>query len=218
MAVSGRAPVSASAAATSGTASGQASSRHASASSTYGAPVRRTRSSFAPRPVAAQVPPVELAEEPDGALLPHLPHHLAHEPDELGDHLVALRLLRCGRRAISRSAHGRPWAPRPTMTAAAPVSASTRSADGRSTMSPEAITGTATRLDQLRGQRVVGEPGVHLLGRAGVERQRGDAQIARAAAEIERGPRAVPQPRRIFTVTGTSTASTTAPASRQARS
>ncbi len=42
------------------------------------------------------------------------------------------------------SAHGLPWAARPTMTAAAPVVASTVCARAREVMSPDAITGTST--------------------------------------------------------------------------
>ena len=45
---------------------------------------------------------------------------------------------------ISLSAHGLPWAARPTMTAAAPVVASTVCALAREVMSPDAITGTST--------------------------------------------------------------------------
>ena len=45
---------------------------------------------------------------------------------------------------ISRSAHGLPCAARPTITAAAPVVASTAWARARDVMSPEAITGTST--------------------------------------------------------------------------
>ena len=45
---------------------------------------------------------------------------------------------------ISRSAHGLPCAARPTITAAAPVVASTVCARARDVTSPDAITGTST--------------------------------------------------------------------------
>jgi len=46
---------------------------------------------------------------------------------------------------ISRSAHGLPCAPRPTITAAAPVVVSTACARARDVMSPDAMIGTSTR-------------------------------------------------------------------------
>ena len=45
---------------------------------------------------------------------------------------------------ISASAHGLPCAARPTITAVAPVVASTACARAREVISPEAITGTST--------------------------------------------------------------------------
>ena len=45
---------------------------------------------------------------------------------------------------ISRSAHGLPCAPRPIITAAAPVASITASALAREVTSPEATTGTST--------------------------------------------------------------------------
>ena len=92
---------------------------------------------------------------------------------------------------ISLSAHGLPWAARPTMTAAAPVVASTVCALAREVMSPGRDHGHVDELDELRRERVVGLARVHLLRRARVERERRGAGIDELRADLEAGPRAV---------------------------
>ena len=139
---------------------------------------------------AAEVPAVELLQEAGRAALAELADGLAHEEDELGDDLLAGRLAVVAA-TISRSAHGLPCAARPTMTAAAPVVASTVCARARDVMSPEAITGTSTSDDELGGERVVGRARVHLLRRARMERQRRRARLDEPRPELEAGARAV---------------------------
>ena len=60
-------------------------------------------------------------------------------------------------RRARRSSQGLPWAPRPIITAAAPVRSSTAWAPARLAMSPDAITGTSTRVTaaavECRGRR-----------------------------------------------------------------
>ena len=56
-------------------------------------------------------------------MLTELAHGLAHEEQELGDDLLAGRLARVAHDLAQRP--GLPWAARPTITAAAPVVAST---------------------------------------------------------------------------------------------
>ena len=117
---------------------------------------------------------------------------------------------------ISRSAHGLPWAARPTITAAAPVVASTVCARARDVTSPDAITGTSTSETSSAVREWSAVPGVHLLRRARVQRQR------RAPASTSRGPisrharEPFSTPRRIFTLTGSGVAPATASTSRQA--
>ncbi len=119
--------------------------------------------------------------------------------------------------AISRSAHGRPCAPRPTITAAAPVASMTRSAVSRSVMSPEATTGMPTR-ETSSAVSVWSAVPVYICW---AERGCSVSEATPAASSMgpsvraERDP--LRTPRRIFTVTGTSTASTTAVTSAQAR-
>ena len=95
---------------------------------------------------------------------------------------------------ISRSTHGLPWAARPTITALAPVVASTACARARDVTSPDAITGTSTSVDELGRQRVVGGARVHLLRRARVQRQRRGAGVDEARTDVEAGARAVLEP------------------------
>ena len=95
---------------------------------------------------------------------------------------------------ISRSAHGLPCAPRPTITAAAPVVASTACARAREVMSPEAITGTSTSETSSAVSEWSAVPGVHLLRRAGVQGERRRARLDELRADLEARPRAVAQP------------------------
>ena len=103
---------------------------------------------------------------------------------------------------ISRSAHGLPCAARPTITAAAPVVASTACARAREVTSPDAITGTSTSDDELGRQRVVGVP-VYICFA-----ERGCSVSEAAPASTSRGPTTrhvrdpFATPRRIFTDTG----------------
>ena len=182
------------------------------------APASAARAAAGRRSPAAQVPAVELAEEPDRALLAHLARDLAHEPDELGRPPRRVRRRAARRRPSRAAAHGRPCAPRPTITAAAPVSVEHRSAVSRSTMSPEAMTGTATRSTSSAVSVWSANP-VYICWA-----ERGCSVSAATPRSSSLGPRSSAarepffSPRRIFTVTGTSTASTTAPAIRQASS
>ena len=73
------------------------------------------------------------------------------------------------------------------MTAAAPVVARTDCAFALETMSPDATTGHVDERDELGGERVVGAPRVHLLGRARMERQRRRAGLHQPRAELEAG-------------------------------
>ncbi len=108
---------------------------------------------------------------------------------------------------ISRSAHGLPCAARPTITAAAPVVASTACARAREVTSPDAITGTSTSETSSAVSEWSAVPGVHLLRRARVERQRCARRPRRGAAR-RRGTSREPfsMPRRIFTETGSGVA------------
>ncbi len=92
---------------------------------------------------------------------------------------------------ISRSAHGLPCAPRATIAAAAPVCSSTAIACSRVVTSPDAITGTDTRSHELRRKRVISKTGVHLRGRAGMERQRRRARLDEPRPDLETRTRAV---------------------------
>ena len=81
------------------------------------------------------------------------------------------------------------------MTAAQPVSLQQLlRAASREVTSPEAITGTSTRSTSSAVERVVGHARVHLLGRAGMERERRRARLDQARADVERVARAVGQP------------------------
>ena len=95
---------------------------------------------------------------------------------------------------ISRSAHGLPWAPRPTMTAAAPVVASTVCALRARGDVAGGDHGHVDERDELRGERVVGGAGVHLLRRARMERQRRRAGVDELRADLEARARSVAQP------------------------
>ena len=104
------------------------------------------------------------------------------------------------------------------MTASAPVDSSTTCARARSVMSPEAITGIDTRSTSSAVSVWSAVPVYICLA------ERGCSVSAATPSASSLGPRSravrepFSSPRRIFTVTGTSTASTTARASRQARS
>ena len=108
--------------------------------------------------------------------------------------------------AISRSAHGFPCAPRATITAAAPVCSSTASAFSREVTSPDAITGTSTSSTSSAVSEWSASP-VYICCA-----ERGWSVSAAAPASTSRGPSSrqarepFSTPRRIFTVTGTSTA------------
>ena len=128
---------------------------------------------------------------------------------ELGGDLLARRLGSSPSR-ISRSAHGLPCAPRPTITAAAPVRREHRLRAGPRGDVAAGDHGHVDELDELGGQRVVGGAGVHLLRRAGVERQRRRAGVDERRADVRHAREPFSRPRRIFTETGTSTASATA--------
>ena len=92
---------------------------------------------------------------------------------------------------ISRSAHGFPWAARPTITAAAPVVASTACARACEVMSPEAITGTSTRETSSAVSEWSAVPGVHLPRRARMEGQRRRARLDEPRPDLEARARAV---------------------------
>ena len=214
LSLSGSSAISASARASSGTASGHASSRIASASSTLGACV----SSAAQLPGAvdaAQVPAVELAEEPDGALFAHLAHHLAHEPDELGDHLVALGVGAAGAGHLAQR-------PRPALRAAADHHRGGAGV-GEHPLGRLPVDDVAGGDDGHGDQRRPARPSA--CGRRTPVyicwAERGWSVSAATPRSSSRGPRSSAarepffSPRRILTVTGTSTASTTAPATRQ---
>ena len=117
---------------------------------------------------------------------------------------------------ISRSAHGFPWAARPTITAAAPVVARTDWARARDVMSPDAITGTATSDTSSAVSEWSAWPVYICLA------ERGWSVSDAAPASTRRGPtsRQVREPfatpRRIFTETGRLVAPATASTSRQA--
>ncbi len=110
---------------------------------------------------------------------------------------------------ISRSAHGLPWAPRPTITAAAPVVASTDCAFAREVMSPEAITGTSTS-ETSSAVRACSALPVYICSA-----ERGWRVSVSAPTSTSFGPTSrhvrepSRRPRRIFTLTGTSTAAAT---------
>src|SRR6266542_3310444 len=123
-----------------------------------------------------------------------------------------------GEPMISRSAHGLPCAPRPTITAAAPVVAGTACARPRDVMSPDAMTGTSTSSTSSAVSAWSASP--VYIWRA----ERGCKVSVAAPASTSRGPTArqalepFSRPRRIFTETGTSTADATAPTIAHARS
>ena len=117
---------------------------------------------------------------------------------------------------ISASAHGLPWAARPTITAAAPVVASTDCARAREVMSPEAITGTSTSETSSAVSEWSAVP-VYICFA-----DRGCRVSDAAPASTSWGPtvRQVREPfstpRRIFTETGSAVAPATAATRRQA--
>ena len=92
---------------------------------------------------------------------------------------------------ISRIAHGLPCAPRPTMTALAPVAASTASRLRARRDVARSDHRHVDELDELRRERVIGVARVHLLRRARMQRQRRRAGVDEPRAELEAGARAV---------------------------
>ena len=118
---------------------------------------------------------------------------------------------------ISRSAHGFPCAARPTITAAAPVVASSACARAREVTSPEAITGTSTRETNSAVSEWSASP--VYIWRADLGCRVSDS----APQSTSRGPRSrqarepFSSPRRIFTDTGTETAFATAETTAHAR-
>ena len=84
---------------------------------------------------------------------------------------------------ISASAHGFPCAARPTITADAPVVASTACARAREVTSPEAITGTSTSDTSSAVSEWSAVPGVHLLRRARMQCQRRGAGLDEPRAD-----------------------------------
>ncbi len=117
---------------------------------------------------------------------------------------------------ISRSAHGLPWAARPTITAAAPVVASTVCARARDVTSPEAITGTSTSETSSAVKEWSAVP-VYICFA-----ERGWSVSEAAPAPTSLGPisrharEPFSTPRRIFTLTGSGDAPATASTSRHA--
>ena len=107
---------------------------------------------------------------------------------------------------ISRSAHGLPCAARPTITAAAPVVASTACARAREVTSPEAITGTSTSETSSAVSEWSAVP-VYICFA-----ERGWSVSDAAPASTSRGPTSrharepFSTPRRIFTETGSGVA------------
>ena len=119
---------------------------------------------------------------------------------------------------ISRSVHGLPCAARPTMTASAPVLSRISSARWCETTSPEATTGTSTSSTSSAVRRWSASP-VYICRADRGCRVRLPAPASTSCGPSERHVREpFSRPRRIFTVTGTDTASATAPTIRQARS
>ena len=86
---------------------------------------------------------------------------------------------------ISRSTHGLPCAARPTITAAAPVVASTACARARERDVAGGDHRHVDERDELGRQRVVGGAGVHLLRRARMQRQRRGARLDEPRADVE---------------------------------
>src|SRR2546425_689324 len=111
---------------------------------------------------------------------------------------------------ISRSTHGLPCAARPTITAAAPVVASTDCAFAREATSPEAITGTSTS----ETSSAVSEWSAVPVYICFAERGCSVSEDAPAATSLGPTSRQVREPfstpRRIFTLTGRETAVATA--------
>ena len=163
---------------------------------------------------AAQVPAVELAQEPDRPFV-HLALDLAHEPHQLG-----ARPRRASASADALAGH-LAQRPRPSLGAAADHDRrgagrrrAPRCARARSVMSPEAITGIATRSTSSAVSVWSAVP-VYICWA-----ERGCSVSAATPSASSFGPRSsavrepLRRPRRIFTVTGTSTASTTAASQR----
>ena len=117
---------------------------------------------------------------------------------------------------ISRSTHGLPCAARPTITAAAPVVASTDCARAREVTSPEAITGTSTSETSSAVSEWSAVP-VYICFA-----ERGCSVSDAAPAATSRGPTSrhvrepFSTPRRILTDTGSGVAPATASTIRHA--
>ena len=140
-----------------------------------------------------EIPAVELLQEPGRAPLAQLADGLADEEDELGDDLLAGRLA-----ALSVD----DLAERPRVALGAAADHDRRRAGGREHSLRLGARGDVAggdhghvdERDELRGERVVGGTGVHLLRRARMERQRRRAGVDELRADLEARPRAVAQP------------------------
>ena len=132
---------------------------------------------------AAEVPAVELLQEAGRAPLAELADGLAHEQDQLGDDLLARRLVRVAVEDLAQR-------PRVALRRAADHHCG-RAGRGQDRLRPRARGDVARRdhrhvdeLDELGGQRVVGLAGVHLLapsaGAASATRRRPRPGAARA--------------------------------------
>ena len=141
-------------------------------------------------PAAAQVPAVELAQPADGALGGHLARHLAHEAHELADQLLVGRhagdaVDQLGQQpgvalGAARDHHGARARRVEHFLGARAVG---DVAGGHH--------GDVDEVDEFGRQGVVGPAGVHLLCRAGVERDRLGTRVDQLWAEHEAVARAV---------------------------
>ena len=183
---------SASSSSISGSAPGAAAIRRRSTSSVEPRTTSSCLNGFGKRP-SPEVPGVELLQEPGGAPLAQLPHGLANEENELCDDLLP-------RRFPLVAVHDLPQHPGVALRAAADHH---RGGAGRGEYGLRAgargdvARGDHRHVDQrheLGRERVVGEARVHLLRRAGMEREHGRARLDEPRPDVEAGAGAVPQP------------------------
>ena len=138
---------------------------------------------------AAEVPAVELLQEAERALLAELAHRLAHEEQQLGDDLLARGLT-----VVADDLGERPGIAL-RGTADHHRGRTGRREHGLRTRSRVDVARGDHRdvdqRDELGGQRMVRGAGVHLLGRARVQGQRGGARTDQPRADDQARPRAV---------------------------
>ncbi len=138
----------------------------------------------------AEIPAVELLQEAGGAPLAQLAHRFVDEQDELGGHFLA-------RRVGAVAEHHLADRPRIALRAAAhhDCGRACGREHGLRLRARDDVAGRDHRhvneLDELGRQRVIRIAGVHLLRRAGVERQGRRSRVHQPRAELEACARAV---------------------------